>query len=133
MSHRRPHLVLDSGRPSPGAVGGGAARGGRQGGPDVTPTPAGTAGVRVTSELRCRARGGSVVYRAVHRVGDRGGRTRRPKEEMCNMTIGAALVVVVVGVLIAALANSTIGLIVAAIGVVGLVLAVISGRTSLKA
>ena len=43
------------------------------------------------------------------------------------MTIGAALVVVVVGVLIAALANSTIGLIVAAIGVVGLVLAVISG------
>ena len=49
------------------------------------------------------------------------------------MTIGAALVVVVVGVLIAALANSTIGLIVAAIGVVGLVLAVISGRTSLKA
>ncbi len=42
------------------------------------------------------------------------------------MTIGAALVVVVVGVLIAAFANSTIGLIVAAIGVVGLVLALVS-------
>ena len=42
------------------------------------------------------------------------------------MTVGAALVVVVVGVLIAAFANSTIGLIVAAIGVVGLVLALIS-------
>lgn len=42
------------------------------------------------------------------------------------MTVGAALLVVVVGVLIAAFANSTIGLIVAAIGVVGLVLALIS-------
>jgi hypothetical protein len=42
------------------------------------------------------------------------------------MTIGAALVVVVVGVLIAAFANSTIGLIVAAIGVVGLILALVS-------
>ena len=46
------------------------------------------------------------------------------------MTIGAALVVIVVGVLIAALANSTIGLIVAAIGVIGLILALVtSGRS----
>ena len=43
------------------------------------------------------------------------------------MTIGAALVVVLVGVLIAAFLNSTIGLIVAAIGVVGLILAAVSG------
>ncbi len=46
------------------------------------------------------------------------------------MTIGAALVVIVVGVLIAALANSTIGLIVAAVGVIGLILAVVSGGRS---
>ncbi len=46
------------------------------------------------------------------------------------MTIGAALVVVIVGVLIAALANSTIGLIVAAIGVIGLVLALVSTSRS---
>jgi hypothetical protein len=46
------------------------------------------------------------------------------------MTIGAALVVIVVGVLIAALANSTIGLIVAAIGVVGLILALVTGGRS---
>ncbi|HWJ60801.1 MAG TPA: hypothetical protein VNS19_02440 [Acidimicrobiales bacterium] len=44
------------------------------------------------------------------------------------MTIGAALAVIVVGVLIAAFANSTIGLIVAAIGIVGLILAALSGR-----
>ncbi len=43
------------------------------------------------------------------------------------MTIGAALAVVIVGVLIAAFANSTIGLIVAAVGVVGLILALVSG------
>jgi hypothetical protein len=43
------------------------------------------------------------------------------------MTIGAALAVVIVGVLIAVLANSTIGLIVAAIGVVGLILALVTG------
>ncbi|HLU41489.1 MAG TPA: hypothetical protein VKZ55_03755 [Microthrixaceae bacterium] len=43
------------------------------------------------------------------------------------MTIGAALAVVIVGVLIAAFANSTIGIIVAAIGVVGLILALMSG------
>ncbi len=42
------------------------------------------------------------------------------------MTIGAALVVVVVGVLIAAFLNATIGLIVAAVGVVGLILALFS-------
>lgn len=46
------------------------------------------------------------------------------------MTIGAALAVIIVGVLIAALANSTIGLIVAAVGVVGLVLALVSGSRS---
>ena len=45
------------------------------------------------------------------------------------MTVGAALLVIVVGVLIAMFANSTIGLIVAAIGVVGLLLALFtSGR-----
>ena len=44
------------------------------------------------------------------------------------MTIGAALAVIVVGVLIAMFANSTIGLIVAAIGIVGLILAAVSGR-----
>lgn len=49
------------------------------------------------------------------------------------MTIGAALAVIVVGVLIAVLASSTIGWIVAAIGVVGLVLALVTGRTSLRA
>jgi hypothetical protein len=43
------------------------------------------------------------------------------------VTIGAALAVVIVGVLIAAFANSTIGIIVAAIGVVGLILALMSG------
>ena len=41
------------------------------------------------------------------------------------MTIGAALVVIVVGVVIAATVSSTIGLIVAAIGVVGLILAAV--------
>jgi hypothetical protein len=49
---------------------------------------------------------------------------------MSTMTIGTALLVVVVGVLIAALANPTIGLIVAVIGVVGLVLALVAtGRS----
>lgn len=43
------------------------------------------------------------------------------------MTIGAALLVIVVGVLIAALANPTIGGIVAIIGVIGLVIAVVTG------
>ncbi len=47
------------------------------------------------------------------------------------MTLGAALAVVVVGVLIAAFLNSTIGLIVAAVGVVGLILALFSGRRGL--
>jgi hypothetical protein len=42
------------------------------------------------------------------------------------MTIGAALAVIVVGVLIAVFLNATIGLIVAAVGVVGLVLALFS-------
>ncbi len=46
------------------------------------------------------------------------------------MTIGAALLVIVVGVLIAVLASPTIGWIVAAIGLVGLVIAALtsSGR-----
>jgi hypothetical protein len=43
------------------------------------------------------------------------------------MTVGAAIVVVVAGVLIAAFLNSTIGVIVAAIGVVGLLVAVVAG------
>lgn len=50
------------------------------------------------------------------------------------MTIGAALVVILAGVLIAAFLNSTIGLIVAAVGVIGLILAAVStsrGRTAL--
>lgn len=45
------------------------------------------------------------------------------------MTLGAALAVIVIGVLIAALLNSTIGLIVAAVGVVGLILAALGGRS----
>lgn len=48
------------------------------------------------------------------------------------MTIGAALLVVVVGVLIAAFANGTIGLIVAAIGVIGLIVALV-GSTRARA
>ena len=44
------------------------------------------------------------------------------------MTIGAALVVIVAGLLIAATLNSTIGLIVAVVGLVGLLLAAFSGR-----
>ena len=44
------------------------------------------------------------------------------------MTLGAALAVVVVGVLIAAFLNSTIGMIVAAVGVVGLILALFTIR-----
>lgn len=44
------------------------------------------------------------------------------------MTIGAALLVIVVGVIIAAVANATIGMIVAAIGVIGLILAVVTGN-----
>ena len=39
------------------------------------------------------------------------------------MTIGASLLVIVVGVLIAVLANGTIGWIVAAVGLVGLIFA----------
>lgn len=46
------------------------------------------------------------------------------------MTIGAALVVIVAGVLIAAFLNGTIGLIVAVIGIVGLILAALSTRGS---
>ena len=44
------------------------------------------------------------------------------------MTLGAALAVVVVGVLIAAFLNPTIGMIVAAVGVVGLILALFTSR-----
>jgi len=47
-----------------------------------------------------------------------------------TMTVGAALVVVIAGVLIALFLNATIGWIVAAIGVVGLILAAVtSGRS----
>jgi len=46
------------------------------------------------------------------------------------MTIGAALVVIVVGLLIAVLLNATIGTIVAVVGLVGLVLAALSTRGS---
>lgn len=46
------------------------------------------------------------------------------------MTIGAALVVILAGVLIAGFLNSTIGLIVAAIGIVGLILAALGGARS---
>jgi hypothetical protein len=46
------------------------------------------------------------------------------------MTVGAALVVVIAGVLIALFLNATIGWIVAAIGVIGLILAAVtSGRS----
>jgi hypothetical protein len=41
------------------------------------------------------------------------------------MTIGAAVVVILVGILLAALVNSTLGLIVIAVGVIGLILAVV--------
>jgi len=45
------------------------------------------------------------------------------------MTIGAALLVIVVGVLIAAFLNGTIGMIVAVVGLVGLVLSLVgAGR-----
>jgi integral membrane sensor domain MASE1 len=47
-----------------------------------------------------------------------------------QMTIGAALVVVLAGVLIAAFLNATIGVIVAAIGVVGLIIALFSTTRS---
>jgi hypothetical protein len=43
------------------------------------------------------------------------------------VTVGAALAVVIIGILIAVLANSTIGMIVAAVGVVGLILALVTG------
>lgn len=43
------------------------------------------------------------------------------------MTIGAALLVIVVGLLIAAFLNATIGGIVAVIGVIGLIVAVVTG------
>jgi hypothetical protein len=43
------------------------------------------------------------------------------------MTVGAALIVILAGVLIAVFLNSTIGIIVAVIGVIGLILAAVSG------
>ncbi len=43
------------------------------------------------------------------------------------MSIGAALIVIVAGLLIAVFLNSTIGMIVAAVGVVGLIIAAVSG------
>jgi hypothetical protein len=48
------------------------------------------------------------------------------------MTLGAALVVIVVGALLAAFVNSTIGIIVAAIGVVGLILALLSSSRTAR-
>jgi hypothetical protein len=42
------------------------------------------------------------------------------------MTIGAALIVIVAGALIAVFLNSTLGLVVGAIGIVGLILAALS-------
>ena len=46
------------------------------------------------------------------------------------MTIGAAIVVILVGVLLALFVNNLLGLVVIAIGVVGLVLAAVSGSRS---
>jgi hypothetical protein len=46
--------------------------------------------------------------------------------EVMKMTIGAALLVIVVGVLIALFASPTIGWIVAAVGIVGLIIAAIT-------
>ena len=46
------------------------------------------------------------------------------------MTIGAAVVVIVAGLLIAAFLNATIGMIVAVVGVIGLILAALSFRGS---
>jgi len=44
------------------------------------------------------------------------------------MSLGAALIVIVVGAVLAATVNSMIGLIVVAVGVVGLILAAVGGR-----
>lgn len=44
------------------------------------------------------------------------------------MTIGAAIVVIIAGILIAAFLSGTIGTIVAIVGVIGLVLAVFRGN-----
>jgi hypothetical protein len=49
------------------------------------------------------------------------------------MTIGAALLVIIVGILIAMFASPTIGWIVAAVGVVGLVLAALTTGRSRRA
>jgi hypothetical protein len=43
------------------------------------------------------------------------------------MSIGAALVVIAVGILLAIFVNNLLGLIVAAVGVIGLVLALVAG------
>ena len=48
------------------------------------------------------------------------------------MTVGASLVVIVAGLLIAAFLSGTIGLIVAVIGVVGLILSVLGGTRSTR-
>jgi hypothetical protein len=49
------------------------------------------------------------------------------------MSVGAALVVIIAGVLIALFLNATIGWIVAAVGVVGLILAAVSTGRSRRA
>jgi hypothetical protein len=48
-------------------------------------------------------------------------------ERAHQMTVGASLVVILVGLLIAAFLSSMIGMIVAGVGVVGLILALVSG------
>lgn len=82
----------------------------------MTPEPARSSAVR---ELVCTEVAMGMSSASVRRtvIG-----TRSPV-----VTIGAALLVVIVGVLIAVLANSTIGMIVAAIGVIGLIIALVSG------
>lgn len=46
------------------------------------------------------------------------------------MTLGAALVVIVVGILLALFVNNLLGVIVVAVGVVGLVVALVSSSRS---
>jgi hypothetical protein len=47
-----------------------------------------------------------------------------------EMTIGASLAVIIVGILLAALVHSTLGFIVVAIGVIGLILSLVTtGRS----
>lgn len=55
---------------------------------------------------------------------------RRDLQKGMEMTIGASLAVIIVGILLAALVNSTLGWIVVAVGVIGLILSLVTaGRT----